>query len=461
MLDRYFDGQVTVEQIARKAGVTPRTVWRKIKARQEKGLNGLQRMARSDKGKRRKLESDLHESIEGLYLRVPKPTVVWVHEQITEACKRGDRPVPGYTVVWEICRDLDRRLKVLAHEGDAAYEQEYDILIRREAERPNEVWQSDHKELKVWAVDEFGKIGKVWLTCILDDYSRVVPGYFLDVRTPNSSKIASALRQAIWVKNNEKWPVSGIPDVFYSDQGRDFKSTHIQQAAADLGMRLVRTIKRKPRGRGKIERFFRTVDQRFSHKLESSPTKPLPLKQVIQAFHEWLIDDYHNRKHRELKTTPLLRWRDGAFLPRLPDSFETLDLMLHKVAKPRKMWGEGIRFKGYRYSDMSLSESRQQEFTIRYDPRDLSCIYVYGDEGKLVCKAACSELTGESPSSEAIIAERLRVKRKLKKTINDRRLAADALLEQLKATIPIAPPQPPAITTTQPIKLRKYFHERK
>jgi hypothetical protein len=49
----------------------------------------------------------------------------------------------------------------------------------REAEHQNDCWQCDHKDLKIWAIDENGKIGKVWITAILDDYSRMIPGYFL------------------------------------------------------------------------------------------------------------------------------------------------------------------------------------------------------------------------------------------------------------------------------------------
>jgi len=128
LIEKYFDGQATVEEIARQAKVSSRTVWRWIKGRRENGIKGLCRKDRSDRGKRRKVQDDLKRAIEGLYLRTPKPTAVWVHEQVIEICKSlPDMQSPSFTVVWEICSDLDNRLKVLAHEGDNAYEQEYDI----------------------------------------------------------------------------------------------------------------------------------------------------------------------------------------------------------------------------------------------------------------------------------------------------------------------------------------------
>jgi len=55
--------------------------------------------------------------------------------------------------------------------------------------------------------------------------------------------------------------VRGIPEVFYTDHGSDFTSRHIEQVAADLKMRLVFSLPGQPRGRGKIERLFNTINQ--------------------------------------------------------------------------------------------------------------------------------------------------------------------------------------------------------
>ena len=217
ILCKYFDGEVSVSEIARLTGVSSRTIWRQINAYREKGINGLKRQKRDDKGKSRKLTVKTKEIIEGLYLRTPKPSVVWVQEQISKICERDSIPKPSYWLVRSVCQNIDARLKVLAHEGEEAYEQAYEVVIRRNASYPNEMWQSDHTETKIWAVDQEGKVGKVWITAILDDYSRAVPGYFLGLGAPNSMRIASALRQAIWEKNDEKWQICGIPEILYTD----------------------------------------------------------------------------------------------------------------------------------------------------------------------------------------------------------------------------------------------------
>jgi transposase InsO family protein len=71
------------------------------------------------------------------------------------------------------------------------------------------------------------------------------------------------LRQGIWRKGDPHWQIWGIPDVLYTDNGSDFRSKHLEQVAADLKMRLVFSTPGQPQGRGRIERFFRTVNEMF------------------------------------------------------------------------------------------------------------------------------------------------------------------------------------------------------
>jgi len=60
----------------------------------------------------------------------------------------------------------------------------------------------------------------------------------------------------------------GIPDVLYTGNGSDFTSQHLEQVGADLKIRLVFSSPGKPRGRGRIERFFSTVNEMFLCELD-------------------------------------------------------------------------------------------------------------------------------------------------------------------------------------------------
>jgi putative transposase len=106
------------------------------------------------------------------------------------------------------------------------------------------------------------------LTVVLDDYSRAVAGYFLSFDSPSTLHTSLALRQAIWRKDDPQWHICGIPEVLYTDHGSDFTSQHLEQVGVDLKIRLVFSIPGKPRGRGRIERFFSTVNEIFLCELD-------------------------------------------------------------------------------------------------------------------------------------------------------------------------------------------------
>jgi putative transposase len=210
-------------------------------------------------------------------------------------------PEPSYRQVHVLIRRLNPPLVALAHEGTRAYSERFDLLHRREASPPNEMWQADHTPLDLWVLDERGRAARPLLTIVIDDYSRVIPGYLIGIHAPSALWTALALRQAIWRKGDPHWTACGIPDVFYTDHGSDFTSRHLEQVAADLSMRLTFSIAGAPRGRGKVERFFETVNQLLLCDLPGytpagtgTPAKPvLTLSQLEARFRAWLVDDYH------------------------------------------------------------------------------------------------------------------------------------------------------------------------
>ena len=66
-------------------------------------------------------------------------------------------PQPSYSTVRDIVRALDVPLLTLAQQGTKAYQQAYDLIYRREAERPNEMWQADHTELDLLVLGPTGR----------------------------------------------------------------------------------------------------------------------------------------------------------------------------------------------------------------------------------------------------------------------------------------------------------------
>lgn len=257
-------------------------------------------------------------------------------------------------------------------------------------------------------------------------------------------RIALALRQAIWRKDEPRWTICGIPDKFYSDRGSDFMSKHVDQVSVDLKIELLQTLPQKPKGKGKVERFFETVDQMFltgqpgyAPRGATGVQAVLKLEELDERLHAWIIDEYMNREHSETNQAPKTRWESFAFIPRMPDSREQLDILLMTVAKPRKVQRDGIRFQGYRYFDVMLQNGYiGEEVTIRYDPRDLAEILVYA-ENQFVCRAVCFELSDKKVTLKEVIRARTRRRRELREQLKDLLQTADRHVPGVSSMPPI------------------------
>ena len=124
---------------------------------------------------------------------------------------------------------------------------------------------------------------------------------------------------------------------------------------------------------------------------------------------------------------PQQRWEAGAFIPRMPDSLEQLDLLLLTVAKPRKIHPDGIHLQGLRYLDPVLAAYVGDSVVIRYDPRDMAEIRVFTGAG-LLCRAICPEHAGTTVSLKDITAARNERRRGLSRGLRERASVVDRLL---------------------------------
>ncbi|HEY4036212.1 MAG TPA: DDE-type integrase/transposase/recombinase [Ktedonobacteraceae bacterium] len=239
LLHPALEGQITQTQLARDLHLSLSTIQRWIKQYREQGLAGLANARRSDKGKSRHLPAEAITLIEGLALQTPARSMAAIHRQVTTIAQEQGWKPPSYDRVRQIIKNLDSALVTMAHQGSAAYREEFDLLYRREAPHANAMWQADHSLLDILLLDESGAAAKPWLSAIQDDYSRMIVGYRLSFQKATVLTTALTLRQAICRKEDPRWPVYGIPTVFYSDHGSDFTSKHMEQVAADLPMELI------------------------------------------------------------------------------------------------------------------------------------------------------------------------------------------------------------------------------
>jgi putative transposase len=475
-LDRYRILQPHLEQsqslqsVAQAAGILYRTAHRWLAQYRRFGLAALARKTRVDRGERRAASGELKQAIEGLALQKPPLPIAALYRQVRANAQQRGETVPSYSVVYDIVHKLPADLVTLAHEGTKAYSSTFELIHRREADRPNAIWQADHTPLDILLIRPDGQTSKPWLTTVIDDHSRAVAGYFLSFEEPSALHTSLALRQAIWRKEDPRWIVCGIPDVLYTDNGSDFTSQHLEQVGADLKIRLVFSIPGRPRGRGRIERFFSTVNEMFLCELDgytpaggSMRGKPtLTLAEFDGKLYAFLLDIYHQRENAETKTPPVERWEANGFLPRMPDSLEQLDLLLIQVAKARQVRVDGIHFQNLRYISTTLAAYVGETVTLRIDPRDMAEIRVFHND-KFLCRAVCAELAGETVPLREILRARNRRRRELRGVLRDREAAVNTLLDLKRGESMENNDEPPA-ATDKPTKraapaLKRYRNE--
>lgn len=464
LLRPVLENGVAVPALAATSGIPVPTLRRWLRLYRLHGLPGLRRRPRNDRGVRRRLSAELVAVIEGLALERPRRSAAAIHRVVCDMAARDGEVPPSYATVHAITRAMDPALMTLAHQGAKAYSHRFDLLHRREAARPNEIWQADHTELDILASDETGAPVRPWLTVVIDDHSRAVAAFRLSAKAPSALQTALALRTAIWRKGEPGWTVCGIPEVLYTDHGSDFTSRHIEQVCAELKTRLVFSQVGQPRGRGRVERFFGTLNTCCLAELPGyiAPGGPrakpgLTLAELDAALRRFIVGAYHHAPHSVTGETPEARWSRGGFLPRMPASLEQLDLLLLTVVRPRQVQRDGIRFQSLRYIAPTLAAFVGEAVTIRYDPADVAEVRVYRGDSFL-CRAICQELAGETVSLKDIVRARTERRQALQSTIKNRRSLIDQVLARPGAAASTIVPAPVPTSVRAPA-LRRYIHE--
>jgi transposase InsO family protein len=153
---------------------------------------------------------------------------------------------------------------------------------------------------------------KTYLFAFIDDYSRAVVGHRFGY-AEDTVRLAAALRPALGSR--------GVPESIYVDTGSAFVDAWLLRACATLGIKLTHSTPGRPQGRGKIERFFRTVRDQFLIEItgtsEDQPGRHLvaDLIELNRLFTAWVEQVYHRRVHTETGQPPLTRWPAASPFP--------------------------------------------------------------------------------------------------------------------------------------------------
>jgi len=246
-------------------------------------LESLCPTERSDRGVSRGLDEETSLALIQLRREKPKATVIHLIETMH---KRG-LVTPGTQLSLSTVYRLLHR-----HHLMNPLEKKPEDRRKFEAELPNDLWQSD--SMHGPHVEVEGRMKKSYLLAFIDDHSRLVPHaqFYL---SEGLDSYLDALEQALLKR--------GLPRKLYLDNGPAFRSKHLEDITASLGIALIHSSPYKPQGRGKIERFFRSIRSQF---LSGFCGKTL--SDLNEALDLWINDLYHQRKHGSTDQSPFERF---------------------------------------------------------------------------------------------------------------------------------------------------------
>ncbi len=333
--------------------VAPETLRHWLKAWRRGGFDALRPKPREDRGRSRALPQKLadalltlkeeqpHLSVPQLIAainRSPSSPVVMTDEVADDGARsaahvagnvatHGAPVTPSPMALSTVHRLLSRAGLIGKHARNT------DLLAQAAADaqrrkfnfaHPGQLWMSDVMHGPSVLMPDSRIRRKTYLIAFLDDATRLVP-YCAFCLSENTQAFLPVFKQALLRR--------GLPQRLYVDNGANYRSHQLALVCARLGVALIHARPYQPQGKGKQERWFRTVRAQLLANLKPSDTDSL--EQLNRRLWAWVEGEYHHSPHRGLDgSTPLERWAfssntgstNGAPLPRLAGSGSGLDL---------------------------------------------------------------------------------------------------------------------------------------
>jgi len=262
-------------------------------------------------------------------------------------------------------------------------------------------------------------IGRPTLTWALDHYSRVILGFYISLQPPSSTLVLCCLKQVMQDKSSSLrgnprlagffWSMHGVPVMIVVDNGADFHSDHFKEACARFGISIQYCPPGQPWFKGRVERFVRTLNTGLLHLLpgstrsnpkdrgayKSEQLASLTLEELQRLVTEWIVAEYHERRHRTLGDSPRSIWEAGVALqpPVMVANPKTLDLDL-AMSVIATISGNRVQFRNLRFGSPALAAlglrlGKQRKVEVLYRPEDISCAYVRDPIHKALIEVPC------------------------------------------------------------------------
>ena len=276
-----------------------------IELYQRRGLDGLKPRPRADTGKPRAIPEMAQDLLLALRAERPGASI----DSLIRAVELSGRAEPGL----RLSRSSVHRFFASQASATATPSAGEPDALAFTHPHVNDLWTSDLMHGPRLLVPGRRDGGKTYLYAFLDDASRMVPfaAFYL---AENAACFQDAFKQALLRR--------GLPRRLYCDNGATFRTHHLAVSCAQLNIALIHSRPHRPRGRGKIERFFRHVRSSFLPHVTAEILRELAT--LNRVFWAWLEAEYHQTPHGGLDgATPLDRFlQDQALIRPAPEQLE-------------------------------------------------------------------------------------------------------------------------------------------
>ncbi|WHO84165.1 hypothetical protein [Rhizobium leguminosarum] len=252
------------------------------------------------------------------------------------------------------------------------------------------IWERLHEDVQA----RMEKKSRAWVSVAMDAFSRSICGIRVLPGEPEAAEAVATLAMAVRNKEHEtalsgghiEWPQCGRPDAVHTDAGAPYVSADFQRAVIGLTGKHRIPPSKHPHLRGRVERFFGTLNSRYMHlfsgrtysnvlmKDKYDPAKHAHLThmELTELLIRLIVVCYHNTPHRSLNgETPLERWYRSSQEERevIPPPTQAEYRDIFGIQMKRKVGNNGITILGLDYRSERLSSVREWKHNVELDVR--------------------------------------------------------------------------------------------
>lgn len=319
------------------------------------GLDALMPGERNDKGSTRALPDTAVEEIYRLKQEYPRMNATRIYEKLVEGSF-----IPASVSVDSVQRFI--------RNNDLKSARNPNLRDRKAFEEDafGKMWQAD--TCYIAHIVEGGKSRQVYCMAIIDDHSRMLVGARL-FYNDNAYNFQTVLKDAI--------ATYGIPTKLLVDNGAPYANEQLSMICVSLGIALIHTRVRDGASKGKCERHWRSMKERWIYTLKLDEISS------IEQFNSMLQDyirTYNTTMHSAIGAAPLDRYRDSDHEVRKPQSSEWLDECFYNRIK-RKVRRDSTVSIGSESYDVPM-QFIGMTVDIRFIPGKMESAYILYEDTK-------------------------------------------------------------------------------